>query len=438
MGYFYGYNLSDQQVQILELIFKYRGMTVFQLGQVIYRGEEFTWGKQSHLYKKLRNMVSQGLIKKEMVSIGNTSYFRLTEDGMEVCKESYNIIPGHIGEGFRNDFGDFPFELSVLPDRQANHALKIVDMMLKIEELKREYLEYDFDVRDNRYSTRTYTEGQKGAHKTLKPDAEILLNGDSFFVEVDMGTERGRHLHSKFQRYYHFVLHQIKVGKPIPKAILFVSDQSDRRWYSVAATFLAELKEYATQLNLIFCSIDELKRVLPVQAERNSYPLRLQKIMKPYVEHKGYKGTDLHAVSKEKHGISFDKGLFSITQMTPQVLFTYSQMNGRETIGIARLLYLDQWFLEKQTEVRQSKDRHPAFEAFRHVKHRIPILYYVNEKPDVIRVDSSFPLYEVFIQFFGQVRFVSIGEKVQWESVDYTLREEHPLMLEAHMHKAVQ
>lgn len=236
---------------------------------------------RSNMYRTLNKLYKKGLVDSDTIGSGDKkSMYFLSPKGYSFMLNKLWIPDDYLGEGFGRDFGYFPYLIAKPPKRYKKHHMVAVDVLLASKEFKK-YVDSEqpnqdtFDYRDNRYASRNYNMVMEGdgfkpynMKMNLRPDAELLIHSEVYFVEVDMGTERGEKIRSKFEGYKAYFDYLIKSNHPLPAGIIFVVEMLDRsrpsmqRWHSLVEKYIDIMGDYAGMVNLIFESIERFQRLL--------------------------------------------------------------------------------------------------------------------------------------------------------------------------------
>jgi DNA-binding PadR family transcriptional regulator len=378
----FGHQLTKRKLDILEAILAYRSVTAEQLISILnpskypisdVRGKESPAAKTGlgNARRDLAQLIKQGLVKS-VVFESRKAYYHLTEEGQEVISLFLNIPLGHIGTGFNKDLGDFPYKLQMVKPARIKHHLLLVDMFIKLVEIQKEL---PLDFRDNRYCSIDFE--LEGSKFKIKPDGELTISGENYFIEIDRATERGAELNTKFELYNRYFNYLSQNNKPLPKAILFITDNRelryglDRRWKSLIQSFFLQSGNWAHMVNLTYGSFNEIGSIIQQEAVQQEmyYDAFIEKYVKGkikyYFQNPDYKGSTFIEWGEERF-------LFSISQSHGHhQLFLYEQENGFETKGWARYFH----FLELFQKYKDKVDH------FKNVVHIIPVYYSYDRLP---------------------------------------------------------
>lgn len=277
--------LSEKDLEVMEVLYDYRGM---DMPQILFATGYGLRGRSS-MYKTINRLLDKRLIGRQSLVpefSGKSSgrrhtgmmYF-LTAKGYSYMLGYHGIPFGYIGIGYNKDYGDFDYALAKPPKRFVKRHLLVVDTLLSAREFQKNVdgenpLRYSFDFRDNRYASRRFSivvedEEEKPSIKKmiLRPAAELMIKSESYFVEVDLDTKRAKKIDSKFEGYKAYFDYLIDNGKQLPAGIIFVSESLEffnaqqRRWNTIETCFLRILEKYACKVKLIYESVDMLHEV---------------------------------------------------------------------------------------------------------------------------------------------------------------------------------
>ncbi|WP_066298087.1 replication-relaxation family protein [Bacillus sp. FJAT-29937] len=149
----------------------------------------------------------------------------------------------------------------------------------KLRELSRKLLKTEnvIKYRDNMHSERKLEVNVKGNKHAfyLRPDGEVFINNRQYFIEYDLSTERRKALIEKFKGYKRYFDSLKKENKPLPQTILFITNEftlrygMQIRWGTISSAFYEVLKDYATEVNLTYKSLVDVKAYMQHEI---SYP----------------------------------------------------------------------------------------------------------------------------------------------------------------------
>ncbi|MEO4054474.1 replication-relaxation family protein [Solibacillus sp. CAU 1738] len=264
---------------ILKLLHEFRGMTALQIAQCISSKEQPKITQRSSIHNHLKRLKSKKLVSGKKID-SNTrtgSVYFLSSNGFNYVKDLLNIEFEKIGSGYTSkilgdSFSDLSYEVYKTPLEQLNHHLLFVDSLIAIklnEQLKA------IQTRNSIYASRLYF--QQNGQRILRPDGEIedLESGDTFFLEIDMGTENYNQLLAKFENYneYFKTLSQSQ----LPMGIFFVTDSIkkaygfNRRWMTVLSSFLSAIDaKFLESVNLIMIPIDDFSESLAFEVNKQN------------------------------------------------------------------------------------------------------------------------------------------------------------------------
>lgn len=362
------FNISPKEYQVMLALFEYRGVTIDQLLRILgYQTSGLT-----NMYKPIQSLFTLGYISAYAISpkISKKIYF-LSQKGYSLMLEHLCIPEGYIGVGFNKDYGDFPYELYKPPNNLKIHHLLLVDFLITAAEFKNEFginatLEHTFVYRDNRYATRKYKQEIEDSKNTdpktyrFRPDAEVLINSNTCFIEIDTGTERGTNLNKKFEGYKKYFDYLKETKQPLPSRIIFISEelesdvQKNRRWQGIASSFLESLEEYATEVNLMYETIDNVKTLLIREYKSEENQRKANELIGNYFS---------RIVNVKKFEGELNK-LPVTTNSNKDKLYVYCNVDGYETKGWALA-----WnFTKELAKLDKTKDV-------------TPVLYYKDSEP---------------------------------------------------------
>lgn len=290
-------------MKLLELLFYYRGMTALQLTKMYYDSENPLPTQKSNIYNYLNKLKKQSLVtsKKLDESIYLGSIYYLTSKGFEAAKEMMNIEVGAKESGFillneRSGIptqSDLPYNLYQPPKLQMSHHLLLIDLFIQ---LRIQFNDDEaIDHRLSMYCSTPYT--IDSIDYKIRPDAEVLLpHKESYWIEVDRGTESHSQLLAKFNNYKNFLIYLKENNLEIPfKGIIFVTDAKQRlcglkrRWANILSAFLKEMYPFDTDLRLILTPLNEVENTLRFEMNRNELNESASHLLDENLKLRGYK-----------------------------------------------------------------------------------------------------------------------------------------------------
>lgn len=346
MSYKFGYNLTPYSERIIEALYTYRGMTAKQLAAIINATFMVDLTREKSTYNYLRKLKVQGLVtaSKLQGNVVNGSLYYLTYNGFMCAKDILNINEGQEGTGWIQPYqeyeettlADFQYKVHLPPQRQLAHHLMLIDFFIQAKRI-----EEDFDTvkhRSNLYAARTYyLDGEKCR---FRPDAEVMVGGKRFGVEIDRSTESHEKIVEKFEVYKRYLDYCSKTEDPMDdlNGIYFVVENKrrdhgiKRRWASVLSAFFKVLWKYQNKLNLILTTVDSIRETLLFELHREELEGKAQEAAKKYLLNHGFSNVmSWHDVKTKEtvftHGINpqYYQVLFNpISQGFESRLYIYS------------------------------------------------------------------------------------------------------------------
>lgn len=284
MAYTFGYKLTNYTIKMIDFLYIYRGMTALQLSEMLYPAG-YTASQEKSVYNHLRKLKKQGLVEslKLQQNVNPGSLYFLTVKGVDVAKESLNVIPGHYGHGFvkkhfkgnRKSLGDLSYDVYKPPLKQIAHHLMSIDFFIQLEGLS------GVDHRIGLYAKKAFHPPLplSSVKSVIRPDAEISIEEiGNYFVEFDRATEGHEQLRKKFSNYADYCEHLKDKEQPLPLGILFVVESKrmtygmDRRWENVLSAFFEEMREFSDEVNLIMLTLDDVRETVLFEINRRENP----------------------------------------------------------------------------------------------------------------------------------------------------------------------
>jgi hypothetical protein len=292
----FGYNLTATSYLIIELLFKFRGVTATQLAALIY-GKHYTLSQEKNIYNFLSKLKKQKLVSNIRLqgSYSKGSIYYLAEKGYEFAKELLNIQEGQRGNGWINAgmplFADIPYTTYKPPLVQTTHHLLLIDFFIELREIKETEIAY----RLNLYASQNYESEEK--QYRFRPDGEIeFLDGRLFTIEVDVGSETHEQFRQKFRvyrRYFEYI--ETQKGESLPNGIIVVVQNKrkdhgiKRRWANIVSAFYKEIGDYHFRVNLMMTTLDSVKKTLIFEDNRFQYEIKASKYIQEMLANQGFK-----------------------------------------------------------------------------------------------------------------------------------------------------
>lgn len=269
--------LTPKQYEIMFYLFKVRGANVFQIIHYTTSvfGRPTNQSTTNRMYELLNRLKAKNLVTITEVGQKKPSMYHLTQFGLEVMYEELEVENYKIGKGFNDDFGYFPYQIYKPPTKAVKHFLNQTDVHTMVLNLQKKSAGI-FDYRDNLYSkvSYEYPEGKKIIKGVYKPDGELRIDDDYYFIEVDRQTERSTMLDQKFANLHHYLTYLKKMNKKLPKGIIFIREETMRkekrpyvwttktRYTNLFASFKKECKIYTESIDLLYFEIQNTQTVL--------------------------------------------------------------------------------------------------------------------------------------------------------------------------------
>lgn len=431
MSKLFSVRVTERDFRVLEGLFEFRGMTIIQLLRLLDLSEKTG---RSNMYRTLNKLYKMGLVDFDIIGSGDKkSMYFLSPKGYSFMLNKLYVPDGYVGKGFGRDFGCFSYLLARPPKRYKKHHGVVVDVLLAAKEFKRDVDSKQpnhntFDYRDNRYASRNYTtlvegNGSKPYNMmmNLRPDAELLIHSEVYFIEVDMGTERGEKIRSKFEGYKAYFDYLIKSNNPLPAGIIFVVEELNRsaptmrRWHSLVEKYIDVMGDYAGRVNLMIESVERFEKLLAKEYYRGGRYESSLTLLRKSINQDGYKGTGIKYFNRETGLIKLGEVLFVISELdSSKTLFIYHRVDGFETLG---------WIL-LQKFMERLEDKELRNRLFDGVDRIVPITWYRDDMPvEPWRLADD----EVDRFFSKRLHFKIAGEDGAWENI-YGEEIENPLI----------
>ncbi|WOV84722.1 replication-relaxation family protein [Sporosarcina jeotgali] len=287
MSSFSTYNLSDRSNELLKLLHLYRGMTAKQLAKFVFNVKELSTSQEKSIYNYLSALRKRNLVTsyRSTNQLRGSSIFYLSQWGYNYTLDLLDIGLGQSNDGWlpagteESSSSEFSYELYTPPLKQLDHHLQLIDFFISIHIFEEEnYFSYEVKHRNNLYAAKKFK--VDGKVSRYRPDAEILLNGNLFTIEIDRGTESHEQLCAKFETYKKYL--ELQQDKECLRGIIFVVESKvrnhgvRRRWENILGAFLKVLYKFKKNIKLILTTSDSIEETLLHELNRENYYNRLQ------------------------------------------------------------------------------------------------------------------------------------------------------------------
>ncbi|MGN7403199.1 hypothetical protein ACTHO0_25435 [Cytobacillus praedii] len=449
----FGYSLTKAEIRIMNYLYRVRGAKVEQIVRGLNLFPTPTSSQNTH--KFLRTLRIKKLITNFDLPSTHEKLYYLSSEGYYIAKlHKFNTTRKPIkGSGFHNDIGDFAYGQYLPPKVYISHFLMHVNFDLIIRDLDkrnrwnfmlkkgrnsfrritniravknkrknqhtvarritniRTYLTKSklnrlssellkttnvIKYRDNMHSERKLEIKIKGNTHPFyfRPDGEVLINNRQYFIEYDLSTERRKALIEKFKGYKrYFDLLKLE-KKPLPKTLLFITDDFTQRygmqirWGTISSAFYEVLKEYALEVNLAYKSMREVKAYLQHEI---SFPpeLHLPIIKKVYDRCITNKQTILgNSTGTLGHLLySFTRAEDSQLPNYKYPLYLHVKVEGCETMG---------WIIAHQIKKQFEDEKTIKKGTLYKFKEIIPVFSFLSDIPEQVGV----PILEPFKEYY--------------------------------------
>lgn len=266
-------NLSAAQNNALAELFYYRGMTAQQIAKLHYNKKFITVSNEKYMYRQLKELEDMRLVLR-LDKISNASkyaVYSLTKKGYAAYQVHVQVLEGYTGSGWYDsynvDHGYFEYKVYSPPRRQIQHHLMLIDMFI---EMRLRGVEH----RNNLYAKRTAQSDHRVKMQMLRPDAEMIINGEIYTLEIDTGTESHVQLVEKFERYFHYLVNAKELyGEFDIQHIVFIvngehNGHLERRWTNILAAFYKGTRAMHLKLHLHLVTMKDLERFLQIERDR--------------------------------------------------------------------------------------------------------------------------------------------------------------------------
>lgn len=300
--------ITERQEDILIYLFKVRGATVKQITQGIFLTTNDL--SKSHLYRKMYETINR-LQKKQLINSYSSKYskaliYYLTEKGLNEVYDILFIPLNHRGMGFNNDYGFFNHSVHMPPKLSVNHFLQQTEFYNIVLALQK-MVPGAFDYRDNLYAAREYDymAGTNQIKGSYKPDGELLVEDNRFFIEIDTGSEYSAEFQNKFNNLFNYLQSLENDEEEFPRAIVFVANKvqkrrfnglinpsDQRRYHTIKEAFESSCGQFVKKVDLVYLQLKQVENYF-LQFTVEHQRLGFQKIsthLQQYTHFKYYKG----------------------------------------------------------------------------------------------------------------------------------------------------
>lgn len=305
-------SLTKKEIVIISFLFRFRGMTAFQLASVLHFTLEPTSSIKSSIHNHLARLKNKKVVKSKKIEshIADGSLYYLSPAGFDLAKDYLDIDVDQVGDGFQNalykiKYSDLSYDYHKPPFEQIGHHLLCTNALLQLEIF---YTPSDITFRTSAYAARIYY--QNSIKSILRPDAEFkTANNSHYFLEIDMATENSSQLLLKFENYKEY-FNTLKVDQ-LPHAIFFImkgnskSTGFKRRCKTVISTFLNVMeKKYSHLVNLIIVSLNDFVKAIEFEFKKDTFNLSMLKKLVDEKIDSGYEFT-FHYHNLRQSGVPF-------------------------------------------------------------------------------------------------------------------------------------
>lgn len=353
--------ISDNQFLILKLLFIGRGLTAKQLATSMYghvQNDAHVNRLIGNVYRTLKTLKNKGLINDLPIKNPTYTFYHLTEKGLQLIYKYLEIEYGYRGKGFNDDFGYFDYKVhepKISPKKEnnfhfyyqgwmlcllmkMNNRAELLKELANIRSDKEKQLTYSdllqsptqllrltdiknrvpkdnrptniCSYRDNLHAAPQYKEKVKRFKRADEycPDGEIhLATGETYFIEVDSGSEGTTRLYTKFNNLYKRLKALEEEKAPLPTGVIFVtydvdsdealfnvenkkkraydSRHSMTRYRTIYRQFAVKCKNrFGDKFEVLITPIEEFERYIPLltEQEKKQAFTALQNSMKIY------------------------------------------------------------------------------------------------------------------------------------------------------------
>lgn len=339
-------------------IFKVRGANVHQIVEY-YKGDSSYRNNRSavnRMYEMLRRLQSKNILTNIPVGQREAAMYHLTPYGLELVYEELRVDYRATGKGFNNDHGYFPYQVYKPPTKSIKHFLNQTTVHTTVLNIQKR-VPGVYDYRDNLYAkvAYEYPEGKKIIKGIYRPDGELRIEDDYYFIEVDRQTERYQGLDLKFSNLRQYLMYLKKVDKPLPKGILFVREESTRkgnspytwamknRYNKFFTAFQKECKQFIDKVDLLYLELPNLNTGL-VELLQDNKIVKTKALTNILEGWKVAKQTNIRSFQSISHDEFI---LLRILESNNKSLFIFAPMEGYES----RLWLKGMKFYQSQKEL---------------------------------------------------------------------------------------
>lgn len=348
---------TKKQLEVMYYLFKVRGANVPQIVEY-YKGEPSTSLKGtsiSRMYEMLRRLQSKNIVTNTLVGHRESSMYHLTPYGLELIYEELEIEYDSKGNGFNNEHGYFPYHIYKPPTKASRHFLNQTAVHTTVLNIQKR-VPGVYDYRDNLYSkiAYEYPEGKKIKKGIYRPDGELRIEDDFFFIEVDRQTERNSALELKFANLRQYLTYLVKANKPLPKGILFIREETTRkgampykwamrtRYNKFFVAFQKECKQFLDKVDLLYMELPNLNVGL-VELLQDNKMVKTKALTEVLERYKNAKQSNIRSFEYITHD---EFVLLRIQEPSKKFLYIFAPMEGYES----RLWQKGKHFYQTQKE----------------------------------------------------------------------------------------
>lgn len=242
---------SKIREKLCEILYFCRGANAIVLTQLFNESLNYTQQQKKQMTNQLVRLKESGIVtSKKLEGKDAGSMYSLSTLGLELVYKLLNINPMQSGDMWQQyplkeinyeQLKEYDYDTYKPPIRQHVHHHLILQSVIALFGKDSDLPSYPYRLTLD--ATKQYMHNNET--RALKPDLEILVDGEIFTLEIDRATESYAQLVAKFENYKNYLNNAVNENgePPITKIIFVYHDKNSqhgvaRRWETIIKAFL--------------------------------------------------------------------------------------------------------------------------------------------------------------------------------------------------------
>lgn len=271
----------NKKEQVLEAIYTFRGLTKDQLIPLIFTDDDKISHKE-YCRTLLIKMKREELIFSE--KYGDKYFYFLTTKGINIIKNIYGLgyVLSNDKKGYKKNY--YTSSELFFKERISNHQYYLNNFII---DFIRQYPSSHYKLISDK-EIHFYTD-------YVKPDSILEFDDCYVFLEMDMGTENGRKLNSKWSQYRDFLNSSKYFSNPKKILVLFFikcKNIDSRTLFCFHSCFSDLYDKFDDNFIIYFGSMEKCFNILSLINNKKLSSVRINDIIKIF-QNKGYENKDI-------------------------------------------------------------------------------------------------------------------------------------------------